>query len=428
MKKCTKLMLVCIILVSVSMTVFAGGANESPKDEKISLTFMEVLTSPSRTAVLQGIIEDYQAINPNVTIELISPPYEQADNKMTLMLNSEQDLDIIEIRDHSIKQNVNNGKLTDLSPYLEKWDAVMDPLPLTNAAARTVDNTPYLMPQFFFIKALFVRTDILKEFGYEKLPETMEEMYEMAIAITGKKDDQYGFGFRGKGNAYAISDVMILSDVDNISQGNFYKTEAGESVFENSTARQALADYANLFANAVPSDGINWGFNEQVNAFISGTTPFLLQDPDTVALVNEQLGEDNYTVIPVPVGKSGKVYLTSGFAGLAIPSYSKKKDAAWDFIAYISSAEKNAEFCKSYGPLPVNSSSYSDDPYFSSGVYQAWKKTMSDSDTYKFVHLPLDSPKYPGWAQVQEQYMQSFLLGDITVDETMKKWSEYWKD
>ncbi len=428
MKNFGKIMVVFLVLLTVTMPVFSNGEKESTKDDQISLTFMEVLTSPSRTAVIQSIIKDYEALNPNVTIELISPPYEQADNKMTLMLNSEQNLDIVEVRDHAVKQYVNNGKLTDLSPYLSTWDGVNDLLPLTNSAARTIGNTPYLMPQFFFIKALFVRTDILEEYGYTKMPETMEEMYEMAISITGKKADQYGFGFRGKGNAYAISDVMILSDVDNVSKENFYKTEDGKFSFDNPEARQALANYVNLYNTAVPSDGINWGFNEQVNAFISGTTPFLIQDPDTVSLVNEQLDKDSYTVIPVPVGKSGKVYLTSGFAGLSIPSYSKKKDAAWNFIAYISSAENNSNFCKSYGPLPVNSSSYSDDPYFSSGVYQAWKETMSDSDTYNFVHLPFDSPKYPGWAQVQEQFMQSLLLGDITTDEAIKSWSDYWND
>jgi len=426
MNRFTKMMLLCLILVSVSLNVFAGAQKEVSADKKITLTFMEVLTSPARTAVIQSIIKDYEVLHPNISIELISPPYEQADNKMTMMLNSNQDLDIIEVRDYTVKQYVNNGKLIDLTPYLASWDGAKDLLPVTKTAARTVDGIPYLMPQFFYIKALFVRTDILKQYGYDKMPTTMKEMYDMSIAITGKKADQYGFAFRGKGNAYAISDVMILSDLDNVSMENFYKTDDGKFVFNNPVARQSLLDYVNLFKKAVPSDGINWGFNEQVNAFISGTTPFLIQDPDTVALVNDKLGKENYTVIPVPVGKSGKVYLTAGFAGLSIPSYSKKKDAAWNFISYISSAKKNAEFCKSYGPLPIHSSTYSNDPYFSSGVYQAWAKTMSDSKTYKFTHLPLNSPKYPGWPQVQELYMQSLLLGKITVDDAIAKWSAYW--
>ncbi|WP_230391427.1 MULTISPECIES: sugar ABC transporter substrate-binding protein [unclassified Oceanispirochaeta] len=427
MAKMNKVFMLGLIFCVAGFSLFAGGQQDAAGDGAVSLTFFETMTSPGRTATIQGIIDDYKAANPGAEINLISPPYEQADNKLTLMLTSNQDLDVVEVRDHTIKQFVNNGKLMDLSGYLKDWDEAGDLLPLANSAARTVDNTPYLIPQFFFVKALFVRTDILKQYGYDTMPATMEEMYEMAIAISGENAAQFGFGFRGKGSSFKISDVMILSDLDNIDPANVYKTSDGKFSFNNDVAREAVANYVDLFRNAVPSDGINWGFNEQVNAFISGTTPFLIQDPDTVALVNEQLGEENYTVIPIPVGKSGRSYLDYGFAGLGIPSYTKKADEAWDFISYMTGAEKNAEFCKAYGPLPIHGASYASDPYFSSGVYKAWETTMSDTDTYSFIKYPLDSPKYPGWAQVQEQYMQSLLIGEITVDEAIAKWSGYWE-
>ena len=351
------------------------GVSCKPDQKKLSqLIFLETLTSPARTKLFQSIIDEFQEQRADVSIELISPPYEQADNKLTLMLNSEQPLDIVEVRDHTLKQFVNNNKLKDLSSYFASWGAEDSLLPLANTAAKTVNNTPYLIPEFFFIKALFVRSDILNDLGYSELPTTMAEMYRIAAEITNPAANQYGFGFRGKGNSFKISDTMIFSDLDNISPDNIYMTVDGESVFTQPEMKEALQAYVDLYKNAVPSDGINWGFNEQVNAFISGTTPFLIQDPDTVALVNKQLGEENYTVIPLPVGKSGKAYLDYGFAGLGIPSYSENADTAWDFIAYFSSPEKNAQFCKAYGPLPINKASYTNDPYFSSGFTELGKQ------------------------------------------------------
>ena len=401
----------------------------SQSEQQKELKFLETMTSPSRTAVIQSMIDEYQQQNPDTAIELISPPYEQADNKLTLMLNAKQALDIVEVRDHTLKQFVNNQNLTDLTPFIDSWDDAGDLLPRAQAAARTVNDTPYLIPEFFAVKALFVRTDILSRLGYE-VPEkmSMAEMYRIATEITSPDENQFGFGFRGKGSSFKISDSMILSDIENIDPDNVYQTIDGRSVFQLPETKEALQAYVELYQNAVPADGINWGFNEQVNAFISGITPLLIQDPDTVALVNEQLGPENYSVIPLPAGKSGLSYLDYGFAGLGIPSYSSNADAAWDFISYFISPENNAAFCKAYGQLPVHSSSYTDDPYFRSGIYKAWEATMNNSPDHLFVKYPLDSPKYPGWSQIQEQYMQSLLLGQISVDEALAKWDAYWQE
>lgn len=416
------------------ITVFAlcaimGFANGQQQDanKKIELNFLEVMTSPGRTEVLKGIIATYEAQHPNVTINLISPPYEQADNKLTMMLNSNQPLDIVEVRDYTAKQYIVNKRLENLEPFMAKWDGSKTLLSVTKDSARMVDNTAYFIPQFFYIKALFVRTDILKQLGITEMPKTIEELYAISKKITDPNKNQFGFAFRGKGNAFAVSDPLITSDIPNIDVQDTYKLKDGRSIFDTPEFLAGLKAYINLFKNATPKDAINWGFNEQVNAFVSGIAPFLVQDPDTIPLVDQQLGRDKYTVIPMPVGKTGKMYLSSGFNGLAIPSYSKNKAAAWDFIAYISSSDVNADFAKKYGALPIHTTAFESNPYFSTGVYKAWATTMNDPNHFVIIKYPLASEKWPGWSQVQEQYMQSALLGQVTPEDTVKQWSNYWK-
>ncbi|HWT80707.1 MAG TPA: extracellular solute-binding protein, partial [Candidatus Methylomirabilis sp.] len=206
-----------------------------------------------------------------------------------------------------------------------------------------------------------------------------------------------------------------------------YRTTDGKTVYEDPRFLTALKAYIDLFKNAVPADGINWGFNEQVNAFASGIAPFLVQDPDTVPLLDQQLGRDKYTVVPMPLGASGKTYCTFGFAGLGIPSYSKNKDAAWEFIKFFSAPKQNAEFNKKYGPLPIHSVAFKEDPYFSTGVYKAWAVEMSTPDKYVFINYPWNAPQFPGWGQLQQQTMQAALLGQITAEEAAAKWAAYWK-
>ncbi len=414
------------VFVFCAGMVFANGQQQSD-DKKIELNFLEVMTSPGRTEVLKGIIASYETQHPNVSINLISPPYEQADNKLTMMLNSNQPLDIVEVRDYTAKQYVVNKRLENLEPFLDKWNGSKTLLSVTKDAARMVDNTAYFIPQFFYIKALFVRPDILKKLGVTEMPKTVEELYTISKKVTQASENQYGFAFRGKGNAFAVSDPLITSDIPNIEVQNTYKLKDGRTIFETPEFLAGLKSYINLYNNATPKDAINWGFNEQVNAFVSGIAPFLVQDPDTIPLVDEQLGRDKYTVIPMPVGKTGKMYLSSGFNGLAIPSYSKNKAAAWDFISYISSSEVNSDFAKKYGALPIHTTAFEANPYFNSGVYKAWATTMNDPNHFVFIKYPLASDKWPGWSQVQEQYMQSALLGQVTPEEAVKQWSDYWK-
>jgi multiple sugar transport system substrate-binding protein len=388
--------------------------------EPVKLNFLEVMTSPSRTAVVKEMIERFQAEHPNISINLISPPYEQADNKLTMMLNAREPLDIVEVRNLTLMQYVNNNLLENLDSRLKDWPDAKTLLPIAQSAARFVNNTPYLMPEFFYIKALFLRTDILKKLGVEAPPATMQQLYETAKKITKPAENQYGF-------AYKVSDFMILSDLPNVDVKRAYHTTDGKTVYDSPQFVKSLKAYIDLFKTAVPADGVNWGFNEQVNAFISGVAPFLIQDPDAVPIIDKQLGRDKYTVMPMPVGASGKSYCDYGFAGLAIPAHSTNKDAAWAFIKFFSSPKQNAEFNKKYGPLPIHSVTFKEDSYFSTGVYKAWDVQMNTPARYVFVKYPWDTPQMPGWGQVQQQYMQAALLGQMTAEDAAAKWAAYWK-
>ncbi len=422
-KKCYVLMAVCIAV----LMVFAGCSKQDTSPKKIELNFIEVMTSPARTEVINKMIADYEASHPNVKINLISPPYEQADSKLTMMLNAQEPLDIVEVRDLTASQYVTNKRLEDLTGYIAKWNEGNTLLSITREAASAAGGKPYLVPQFFYIKALFVRTDILAKYGVTQMPTTLDELYQICQKITNPSQNQFGFTIRGKGSPFKTSDVLIISDIKNIDTEDFYKMKDGTSVYDNPEFLAALKKYIELYKKGAPADSINWGFNEQINAFVSGVTPFLVQDPDTVPLLDEQLGRDKYTVIPMPVGKSGTIYLDYGFAGFGIPSYSKNKDAAWDFIAFMSSSKENAEFCKKYGTLPIHTTTFENDPYFNSGLYQAWAVTMNTPGTFTFIKYPYASPKFPGWGQVQEQYMQSTMLGRTTPEQAVKAWSDYWK-
>ena len=69
----------------------AAPASESaaPSGEKILIRMIDSLAADNRTTALNKIIDAYMKENPNIEIELISPPAEGSDAKILNMLNSE---------------------------------------------------------------------------------------------------------------------------------------------------------------------------------------------------------------------------------------------------------------------------------------------------------------------------------------------------
>ena len=89
MKKLLAISLALAMLLSL-MAGCSGGKSEGAASAggKITITMVESLTSPERTATLQSIIDKYEAANPNVHVELISPPLENARRSLSLSSSS----------------------------------------------------------------------------------------------------------------------------------------------------------------------------------------------------------------------------------------------------------------------------------------------------------------------------------------------------
>ena len=411
-----------MIAAIVALLALAGTSAEA----KVKLTMVETITSPERTKLITGFLDEFMQAHPDIEIELISPPYENSDQKLNLMLNTNQPIDVYEVRDFFIKRYVNNEKLLDLSEFIKDWPEYENLLPLTEKVMHIVDDTPYFIPYGYFIKGLFYRKDILAEKGIA-VPTTMAELIETSKQLTDPEKGTYGFAFRGGSSEVKFTDVFVMSYLDNIDPEIGYMTTDGEAYFDLPQAIQGLKDWVTLYQEGSPKDSLNWGWNEQVSGFVSGMTPLLWQDPDTVAICLQRLGGDEkFSVAPMPVGPSGKVYLDYGNAGWGIASYSEHKQEAWELIKFLSSKEVNVAFSKHNGTLPISKAAM-DDPYFSSGAYVGWKDMFANQDKYVFILLPFDKEEYAPFTQEHKTDLQNVLLGNLSPEDAAKKWADVWR-
>lgn len=88
------------------------GGGSSSGDE---LQMVESLTSPDRTALLRSLLDQFEKENEGITVKLVSPPTEQADQKIQQMLQAGSGIDVLEVRDLTVGPFSNNGWLYDMT-------------------------------------------------------------------------------------------------------------------------------------------------------------------------------------------------------------------------------------------------------------------------------------------------------------------------
>ena len=296
--------LLCISLALI--LVFGLCANAFAAEDKITLTYVEVMTSPERTLILESFIAKYEELHPNIDVELVSPPYESAETKAASMLAAGQDVDVVEIRDITVSAWIQNGLLMNLDDKIGEWGEGKDELiDVALQAGGSMGNGTYFIPQYLYVKGLMVRTDILEKLGVTEMPTTFDELYEVCKQITDPASNQYGFALRGIGQPLRTCEALMSCEVPNVSADNIYFTDDGEFFLDTEGGRKAVETYYKLYTECCPPDSINWGYNDQINGFVSGVTPFLIQDPDAIMSVSGSLTPDQYACIPMPIGDSG---------------------------------------------------------------------------------------------------------------------------
>ncbi len=402
----------------------AGAGASSGK--VVTVHMIESLTSPKRTDILKAMISQFEKENPTIKVDLISPPFDQADNKIRTMLAAKQELDVLEVRDLNIAEYVNNGYIDPLDTYTGNWKDFGTVTAVAKSIA-TNNNKLYFIPNGLYQRQLFYRKDWFEEKGL-KPPVSYQELYETGKKLTDPAKNRYGFSFRGGMGSAGITDQMVLAyngDQVNLEDAQFLKS--GNTIYSSPEAKEAIELYMKIYKEASPSDAVNWGFQEQVQAFTSGVTGMLLQDPDVIQTIQEKMKPEQWATAPMPAGPSGKALIQAGGAGWGIASQSKNKEAAFKLIAFLSNPEQNTEFGKKYGLVPIHTTAANDE-YFKTGPYKTLLDMSNKPDVFMNYKPPFQYPGTGQWNQASMESGQAYLLGKFTVVDVLKKWDAYWMD
>jgi multiple sugar transport system substrate-binding protein len=219
-----------------------------------------------------------------------------------------------------------------------------------------VNGKLYGIPTDMNTSLLIYRTDLMPE-----PPKTLDEMVEMARKFTKKYNPnsptEYGFAIQGKNiwfNSYFWINLYV-------SQGGVPPEPGKERQFAESldspTAIKVLQVYVDMYKEGLsPPDSVNYEYAETNAALASGKVAMALQwnaalgelrDPQKAPLVHDKMG-----AAPTP-GRyvDGKLIQISEIHvhGPGINKYSKKKEAAFKFFAFLTTLRFCLDYLKNGG-------------------------------------------------------------------------------
>ena len=405
-----KLLSTTALLVAVAMPPQAMA--------ETTLQLVEVITSPARTEHLESMIASFEEANPDIKVEVTSLPWGQAFEKLATMVQGGQIPDVVEMPDRWMALYANNDALVDLAPMMAEWPETEE---LTQAArdfGSVIAGETHMIPYGFYLRAMFWNKKLFAEAGLDGPPETMQDFMEYSAKIS-ELPGKTGYCLRGGPGA---TNGYIMWMLNYLGSNEFF-TEDGKSTLDDPTAVEGLKFIQDMYQNGnVPRDSVNWGFNEIVAGFYSGTCAMLDQDPDALIAVAERMNEEDFAVAPMPLGPDGKSFPTIGYAGWSIFEATAHKDEAWKLVSHLSSREMNLEWAKFVGVIPIHLGA-EQDPHFRTPQFEGWFTELND-DRWQPTSMPTYLEEFAYFADVTSiQTGQELLLGQRTPEDVAAEWA-----
>lgn len=303
---------------------------------------------------------------------------------------------------------VNNDLLTDLTPYIDKWEDKDDiPENIYNIMkeAGGSEEEMYVMPWNVQVLYVYYRPSIFEKAGVE-VPKTYDEFLEAIKKCTMDTDgdgetDVYGFGMRGaKGGQEPW--------------GSFIYGEGGD--FENLTSKESvkgMQDFIDLYENGyVPPTVVSDGFQETVANFQSGLTAMFIHHTGSSANMEEVLGDD-VAAFPFPAGEGQ--WTSMGDTETVIFESCENKAAAFEWVSYLATGEGQKMWCEGTGQVPV-SQTVQQGEYFQNNKFM---KASIEGMDYAGI-IPIKDTTTEWISTVWPSTVGQALTGEISAKECME--------
>lgn len=412
-------------LAGMGVLAACGGGGTPSADgsadgggEDVTLEFQQWWEPELGDGDLRGLMDEFEAANPGISVELLSGPYATTKEQVVAGAATGTMADVVGLDGAWVYDFVDQGSIADLTAAMA--EAGYDDSEL--ASQIQIDGATYMIPVVNFVYPVYTNDDILAAAGVSEPPSTRTEFADAAKKITAIGDGTSGW-------ALNLS-LETPSGIQNAfmswawaSGGTMLKD--GQPDVTNDDVRSVTEFVKGMWDDGSIAPGaFNMKEQDMVEEFTNGRVGMMVDSLAHVNLIRENNPDLNFSISAIPAedGFTGERGIPYASWGIGMSANTEHPAEAWKLIEFLMSKDVNSSLSTMANAFPGNSESTPDfsqsDPLFEEAfaIYQAGYPAN------EFTGLP-----------VAEELMREFsenlqlaLDDQQTIDEALTKSQEAW--
>jgi len=347
-------------LVAVGVTASSAAADANALSGELNI--ISDMSNPAPRAVMEGMVEDFSALYPDLEVSLTIVDREAWKTQIRNALGANPPDVVNWYAANRMRPYVDAGLFADIS---DLWaEPAFDALASTKGAM-TLDGAQWGVPYTYYQWGVYYRKDIFDQYGLSE-PATWEEEKANCQTLLDNGVKCYTIGTKFLWTAGGWFDY-----INSRTNGyDFHMALArGEIEWTDDRVRQTFANWRELIdMGAFIEDHQTYSWQEALPFMVNGeAAAYLMGNFSVAAFRDGGLSDDQLDFYQFPVINPDVDYAEDAPTDtFHIASGAQNMEAAKEFLRFVTSAEVQTEINSGsgLGQLPVNANASIDDDKF----------------------------------------------------------------
>ena len=377
--------------------------------EPTKVTLWHYFDSYNDKDMITKWVDDYNALQDKIYIDAQYVSRQELMNQYAIGAISGELPDIGMVDSPDMASFISLGVFEDITDQLNAWGELDKFFPGPLSSCQDSEGKLYGLPQNTNCLCLGVNLDLLKAAGYDHMPKDLAEFKEMVAKTSDPDNGVYGMAMccigTEEGTFQLLPWLRSYKDGVSVNVDNLTAPSAVEGL-------TVLGDF--IHSNYMSKEAVNWTQADAWYAFCAGKAAMVECGTWHLAMTGDINGAFNYDFCLLPTGEEGTSTSTIGGENFGICTGCKDTEACVEFLKWMCSKEKEAEWAVGAGKIPVRSDSKAEYTYETKGF-----QTFVDEMNFAQARGP--HPEWPTISEAIYTACQSVFVDNVAPADALAK-------